>query len=390
MLASVQASGIKEISIYTMFLMYLNIFSFTIGFISIKIPVSQRVNQESISAHIEKIVSNKVFIILLILLSIYVYSLLVQFFVKIALYGSLYGVRHDFYAQEMYGPLFSQINAFVLKPMAIISMPLFGYMLFKKRNLVFLLMAFYLFGYESLGGGRLGYVKILLVALCIIFCLLRYIDKVKTKTVLSGSIIAVFLFFLLSIVSAARYGNVGFSKEAFKEGSSKTVEHIVSYTCGPIAAFDVAREQHFESQIGGRANGNLTLTSVINAINLVGRRVGFALPVKLNQLVEQKQENNIQIGNDIDWNALYTAVLFFYFDFGLLGVLIIPFLLGMLYRKLVKSMYHYHSFQFVVIVAYFFYLTMYSVMDFGFTSPYELIFLVFLVILGKRKKYALQ
>ena len=387
-LASVQVAGIKEVSFITMLLMYVNVFSFTFGFSLFHSRPVMPFNTKSLAHRIERIVNNKFYLIILAISSFYVYTLLIQFFDKIILYETLYDVRKEYYEQELYGPLFSQINAFVLKPLALFTMPLFGYMLFKKRNLVCLFMAFFLFGYESLGGGRMGYVWILIEVLCVAYCCMGFVERIRKKHVIALSVIGVVFFVLISFVSAARYGYVGASKETFSEGANTTAKQIVSYTGAPIAAFDVAREKHFESYIGGTAYGNLTLTSVISAFNLVGARIGVKLPVKLPDLIEIKQDQNVEIGHDVEWNALYTAVLYFYYDFGFLGVLIIPFILGVIYRKFVINLYKFQTVPFLVIVSFVFYLSLYSVLDFGFTTPYDFIFLVVLLVVGRIKTNA--
>lgn len=388
LLASIQASGIREISFYTMMLMYVNVFSFSIGYSLVKVKPTSALNVPSISSRIECIVKNKIYIAILALCSFYVYTLLVQFFDKIILYETLYDVRKEYYEQELYGPLFSQLNAFILKPLALFTAPLFGYMIFKKRNIVCLLMAFFLVGYYSLGGGRIGYVSIIMAVVCVAYCCFQFIERIKKKHVIVITIIGGLFFIFMSFITAARYGNIGLSKDTLEEGSTATVKSIISYTGAPIAAFDVAREGHFENYIGGMANGNLTLTCALSAVNLVGVRMGFKIPVKLPDLIEQKQEQNIDVGKDLEWNALYTAVLFFYLDFGFLGVLIIPLLLGLLYRKMIVSLYKFHNVPYLVIVTYLFYLTFYSVLDFGLTTPYDFIFLVVMLVIGRIKTSA--
>ena len=61
----------------------------------------------------------------------------------------------------------------------------------------------------------------------------------------------------------------------------------------------------------------------------------------LNQiLIGFKQKNMISISSDRNsYNALYTAVLFFYLDFGILGVIFLPFFFGMVFRYLIKLVY---------------------------------------------------
>ena len=389
LLASVGVFDIFEIHTLTYMVVLLGVIFFCFGFIAggkNRSPIFA-IEKDEVSAQFESLASNIIYRIILIIASIYVSSLLVIFFEKIMFYQSLASVRTDFYAAELYGPLYSQLNAFFLRPLYLVTLPVFAYLILYKRNWICFLSGYYLVGYESLSGGRIGYIRIALGVLFIAYCLLRTFKNNKRRGISLLVISGLAIFALLVIVSAARMGSVGLDKESRQVGLETTTEHIVSYTACPIAALDHSITHNYSSLIGGYQYGKLTLTPVITFINLFTSRIGFSLSVPLNDLVEYKQSIPIDIAPELDWNALYTANLYFYNDFGVLGVIIFPFLFGLLISRLISQMYKYRSIPLIMIVSFCFWCMVDSVLDYAFVSAYDFMTLLIMYFLGTRKSY---
>ncbi len=388
-LASIRVLDIFEVSSYTFLLVFLGVISFCVGFLLIGFKRNARMVfvKEDFSCQFEKILNNSLYRIVMVLASLYIFSLLIIFFNKIAFYGSLYDVRTDYYSADLYGPLFAQVNAFILKPLYWVALPIFAYSILYKFGLFTIIQGFYLFGYESLGGGRIGYVRILLGVLFVAICLLRTYQNNKKKGYSILLVAGISLFALLSLITAARKGSIGGGEETRKIGVETTIEHIVSYTACPIAAFDYSINHNYESLIGGYQFGALTLTPVSSAINLFTSRVGFSLPIPLNELVEIKQNSLIDIAPEHDWNALYTANLYFYNDLGLMGVIIFPLLFGLLISFLIGELHKYKSLPLVMLVLFCFWCMLDSVLDYAIVSPYEFLTMVIFYLLGTRSKY---
>ena len=387
-LASIRILDIFEISFYTFILVYLGIISFSMGFLLVgrKRHNGMTFSKEDFSTQFEKIAKNQFYQIIMIIASVYIYSLLVIFFDRIMLYGTLYNVRTDFYSNELYGPFFQQVNAFVLRPLWFISLPVFSYQILYKRNLFCLVLAFYLIGYESLGGGRIGYIRIALGVVFLSYCVLQTFKRQKRKgiAIIVGS--GALLFVLLSVITIARTEGIGGDGQTRQRGVETTLEHIVSYTACPIAAFDYSIEHDYTNLVGGYQYGKLTMTSVTSLINLFSSRIGYTLPTLPKSFGEQKQDVLIDIAPEHNWNALYTANLYYYMDFGFLGVIIFPFLFGMLISALITQLYRYRSITLLMIVSYCLWCMLYSVLDYGFGSPYDLLTLLILYFIGVRRK----
>lgn len=386
-LAKLQVYDLYEVSPYTYFLVGLGVVSFSLGFLLVAKTrnSSAHINKEDVSTQIDRIISYLPYQIVLIISSIYIYTLLVTFFGQLMVYGSLYDVRNDYYAGELYGSLFTYIDSFVLHPLYLITLPLFAYMLLYKRNWYCLVSGFYLLGYESLGGGRIGYIRIVLGVIFLSYCLLRTFKKQQKRGFVITIVGGIAIFTLISFVSAARQGELGLN--AGKTGSEVALEHIVTYTAGPIVAFDYSIKKDYSRYLGGYQHGNLTLTPAISLINLFSSRIGVSFPLSLRILGEHKQGDPIQVSDDMSWVALYTANLYFYNDFGALGVVLFPLLFGMIISALISQLFKFKSMPLVAIVSFCFWLMMDSVLDYGFVDPYVFLSLIIIYLFGIRKKY---
>lgn len=387
-LASLRVFDIFEVGIYTFILIFLGIASFVSGYLIIanKRSPTIQMSKDDISSQVEKLSSNVIYRLVVIGASIYIYSLLVIFFDKLLFYGSLSNVRMDFYTADLYGPAFGQINAFILRPLYLVSLPVFAYLVLYKRSWLCLLLGFFLFGYESLGGGRIGYIRIVLAVVFLAYCLLDTFKEKKIQGYIILIVGGLLIFSLISVVSAARMGDVGMDSETRHTGAEKTLEHIMSYTACPIAAFDYSINHGYKELMGGYQFGNLTLTPVTSFINLFTSRIGLTIPTNLNELIEYKQNTPIMISQEMDWNALYTANLYYYLDFGILGVIFFPFILGLIVSGLVSKMYKYKSLPLVMIVSYCMWCMMDSVLDNAFHSPYDFMTLLIMYFWGTRQK----
>lgn len=388
-LASLQVFGMREVGAITFIILVLGVLSFSIGFI---IPAMKRSSKlelvrEDVSFQIEGLINNVFFRVVIIVASVYIFTLLATFFQTLLFYGSLSDVRTDYYSKELYGPLFVKINTFILRPLYLVVLPVFAYQLLYKRNWLCLIMGFYLFGYESLGGGRIGYVRIALGVAFIAYCLLRTFKNNKRQGYTIVAVGAILLFGLLSVVSAARKGEVGFGSSARQIGSEVALEHLVTYTAGPIAAFDYYLENDLIHKVlGGYQYGNVTLTPLISFVNLFSSRLGVSFNKSADELIVYKQETMIDLAPDINyWNALYTANVYYYSDFGVFGVILFPFLYGLLISWLLSKVYKYRSLPLVMILSFCMWCMMDSVLDYAFTSPYDVLTFIIMYFIGTRK-----
>ena len=114
-------------------------------------------------------------------------------------------------------------------------------------------------------------------------------------------------------------------------------------------------------------------------------KLGIPFDKELNNLVEIKQNTPIDIGSGFSWNALYTVVLYFYLDFGIIGIIILPLLFGLLLKLLINKMYNKKSLSLLMLVYFYFQIIFFSVFDYGFTNAFDFIFVIILYYTGIRR-----
>lgn len=377
--------GLYEVSNYTMNLLLLHVLSFTLGFLFVRIPKKSmvQIRAEEIAPQIDKLYERLLFKVMIIVSTILMIIFFSKFYAMIAV-KNLADIRSDYYDGDLYGPFFGSIKEFIFTPVSLIVLPLFAYSSFYKRNWIWLLMGFFILASMTLSGGRLGYVRIVITFFFVIFALLNSI-KNKIKFFLVTSITVVALFLVLAITTSSRFGG-NFSDNA-KESSELTLQQMVNYVEMPVGALNYAIENDYLKQMGGYSYGRLTFSAVEALAYSVLGKVGITVHRYVEDLAPLQQDNLIPIATEEQtWNALYTAVLYYYLDFGVVGVIVFPFLFGLLLRFLIKKLYAYRNVPMIILVSTLFYKAVLTIIQYGLGGHVELVVLVLLYIIGKKKK----
>ena len=131
---------------YTYFLLILNLVFFTLGFSIRKITKANPSMPEMISNALERISKNKVTWIVATLSCLYIVSKLTVYSASIAIYASVGDMRTAFFEGTLYGSEFPYVNLF-LQELFFFFIPLFCYLTFKKRRLLWLITGVFIFGY---------------------------------------------------------------------------------------------------------------------------------------------------------------------------------------------------------------------------------------------------
>lgn len=193
-------------------------------------------------------------------------------------------------------------------------------------------------------------------------------------------------YFSVCYITAARFGEDFNSIKAISEGMEKTNEQILSYSAGPFAAFDYAIDHDYVEKMGGYQCGRLTGASIEAFLYTFFNRFGFLIHKSLDDFTQIVQEEPIAISDVMSWNALYTSLLYYYCDLGILGVCLFPFIFGYVFHKLINLLIRNVSFSSVVLLGYFYQRMIYSTMSYGFTDLFALLFVIVVYIIAKRKK----
>ena len=397
--AIIQINGLHKISSTTLLLVYINLLAFSLGFVLVKNPHNNltKISTGSINHQIEYLSNKIAFKVILIILLIYCCYLFTIYYQQVVFYNSLAILRKEYYeADGIYGPLYKVLNLWVLSPFSIIAIPIFAYKCFRKFDWVCFLLGLYLLIYSSLSGGRFGYMRIIIGFIFIIYCLRLNIthdftNKVlqKSKLILKSIIIGIVFLCIIVFVSAGRDGEVNNNTSTIiSTGTEQLTNTIGTYMGGAIVAFDYSIEQNYLERIGGYQYGKLTLSAPIKLISPLFNLLGFGY-IDIAD-ISFKQNEYINVGPTY-FNALYTSLFWFYLDFGVLGIFIIPFLFGILFRWSIKLIYTKANLPIIIFVYFFFQKVLHSVFDYTFVSYEELLFVIVLLYCGlkKNKRYAI-
>lgn len=365
---------------YTYFLLITNVVCFSFGFMVLKRFRGRILNLSSVDIAADNLLKNikfKILVIIAGLISLYYFSI---FQAALNVAGNLGEVRTEYYSGELLGPTYSVINGVFLQPMLIICYPLLGYALYRRNWMVVPVLLFMIL-INSLSGGRFGYVKIFYALIFFFGC----VKRLNKKKIIGLSAGALLLFFSLAYVTAGRSDASGNTFDRIERGIDGTLEHITTYACGATVALDYSIEHDYTNQIDGHTYGTITGSSIVQVAYIICNKIGLPFEQPMEKLGKLKQNSYISVGKSRPFNALYTSVLFFYTDFGLLGVILIPFLLGMLCRFLIKKFLTYQTFPLLILITYCYILSMFSITDFNFTTYTSLFMVILLYWLGIKK-----
>lgn len=382
------AAGLNIPDDNTVVLLIAHLFMFLFGFKTTKIKsCNTQAFTDTLRFSVDKFLDNKIFNYILIACLLYVLSMFAVFYKTVLVMQSLADVRTEFYEGDLYGSMYGLINTFILTPLDYVLFPLFGYMCIRRRNWQWGLAAIYLLVHSSLAGGRLGYIRIFLGIIFFVFCLSdisRHGKNRKNILIMAFASIAVYL--LIIFTSAGRSGSVGFDMATLREGQEVANEHITSYTSGPIAAFDYALSNDYVQKVGGYKHGGLIFTTVEGLFYTLVGRLGITYERPITPVVEVLQNQPIDIGASNYWNALYTSCIYYYLDFGILGVIVLPFIIGLLFRYSIKRYYLDSNVYSFILVGYVFLKLIFSIIQFNFTNFSELLLVCMLVYMSEKKR----
>ena len=370
---------------YAYLLLIIHVATFTIGFCTLKgVHGCKRNNKRLLKQQINVIGSNWIFIILVLLatgIAGYYYSI---FLVAQKAASSLGEIRAEFFDNNLYGPLYDYINGLFLVPMQIICFPLAIYYALYNKKWICIPMLIFLYCSNSLGGGRFGYIKIFYSLVFVVVCLKKL--SFKNASIIGAASIC--LFVLLSWITAGRseLKNEETFISRIESGIDTTLKHITTYACGACVAFDYALEDDYVNQIGGYGCGGITGSSVVQIAYIILNKVGLPFEQPIAKLTELKQDSWISTGPDTEFNALYTSVLFYYTDFGIIGVLIIPLLLGMFCRYILIQFQARRNIWLLCLSNFIFIEALFSITDFQLTQYSYLVSTIALYWLGTRRK----
>lgn len=332
--------GLYEVREETYILLIAHLYAFLFGYLVCKQRTKFKATK--VILDISYLIKNILFWIIYLSCLYFVYKLVVSQANMFALY-SLSEIRQDFeeLVLEGSGLLFYQVFAI---GMFHFCNCLFIYLLFfdKSNRFFFPLFLVYSVLYALAGGGRnqfATFVYYLINYYILKDFILSSLKGKKTIFVISAKIkIASIIFVIISFVGMSFFSalrsdtNSEINLESATGGLSLLSEAFVNYSIGPIVAFDrgISMKRFNDTQHLGLASfdgsENLLYHLVIKHIYSGYRRTS-------KEVTSWIQQNRIYIGPGKTWNYAYTSCFYYFCDFNIAGVLIMPFVLGFLFKQ---------------------------------------------------------
>lgn len=325
----------------TYYLLVGHLYAFVFGYLVIR----QKYNYKSVTADIDisRLLKNIPFWLLFSACFVFILNLYVKQR-DLLLFYSLSDVRGDFIELILEGSnyLFYSLVATGLYHFCIC---LSFYMLFFDRRWFFIVLFLsYSFLFAMLGGGRHQF-AIFIYYLIGFYILKNYIKSslngCKSKFIISNKVkflvtfFCVLSFIIMSLFTRLRKDvDAEVNTQSVGIGLSELGETVMNYSLGPVTAFDIGLKSHkFKNK---RYYGTATIGGTERILYLfVIRYVNKDYKLAFNEVTGDIQTNRIMIGSDVSWNYAYTSCFYYYCDFGIAGIFLIPFILGILFRGVI-------------------------------------------------------
>lgn len=378
-MSSFDPYGFNHVSFSTYLILFLNVSTFLFGFTSYHF--CNKVADKDLD--IEKLVKTKVYNLVVIIGIVFVISLVTtkQSVMAYNSYDtSLF--RADFFEVLFQGNALLLYGYYLfLYPLYFFLMSVVAYCLFFYRDWKVILMALiYVVLFMSLSEGRLQYMNFALVLL-FDFWLYRSRNKgfkIGKSVKIFGVMGVIGLYLMMAYTTQMRL-----SKNSFSEGVKELNETFVTYSIAPFRAFDYAMNNDYIEKAGGYKLGRASICGFDYLVSSLLKRVGIKYVSVRTETNDYLQNNAISIGADHTVNYSYTNAMYHYYDFGILGILIIPFIFGYFCRNVIHSFCNYNTIYLHAACTFLFFVVMHMVFSWYFNKLFAIPYLLFLMLKKK-------
>ena len=230
----------------------------------------------------------------------------------------------------------------ILFPLFHLSCILCGFLFLTKGSKKLVILFFlYALVFAFIGGKR-GYFAILLEYFFIILLILKSLNGKGLLSVLKSSYkllgVGLVAYILAAIMTSLASGGIFLETDDIKESGNENAKNLVVYTVGAYRAFDQGINGNYIDKADGYQLGRATLGGCLDYyMSGIMHRIGFPVESVRAHTMNQLQEDSIMIGRDTSFNFAYTGFMYFFFDFGVVGVIFFSFFYGRFVRFIVIS-----------------------------------------------------
>jgi oligosaccharide repeat unit polymerase len=344
--------GMYPVSSRAYFLLLMNVFFFTCGYISYtgRSSIKGLIRDYSVlfENYNRKIRHNFGAKFWLLLLVVYLFYYYVKYNSAVIEMGAAEARNLRYYVGRVFGSTFEVLfYNYLVEALAIMLLVLIAYsiVLGSVKNVVFLLAVIGFGLFALIGAGRTViinaglFIIILVVSRNIINPPGRQIDysrrdnlglyEIKRKRLVYQVIISTIIMVSYAVyITARRMQIYEIDSETILIAGREFANQVLTYAIGSFRMLDYSLNN---PDLFGFHFGRLTLAGVDEFFGYALRAMGYDYPV-LNSLIGAITQEQINIGSGY-FNALYTCAFRFYYDFGYAGVMVLPFIFGMIVRK---------------------------------------------------------
>jgi oligosaccharide repeat unit polymerase len=351
--------GLYPVSNTAYSLLLLNVVMFTAGFSfsSVKQKTYSDYNsgrRDNICITLNKKISNQFAVLFVSLLTVLLGYYAYKYYNIINTSGILLGSELNertvrFYVGQLFGSTFELLfYNYIFASVNYIMLFILSFRLIwgKVNALLVFLAVIYVSCFALIGAGRSALVELgtYFVAMYLIKQSISYKSSVAKSKLISMNLVNKKTFVVASVLlliycvtvylTGIRMGLLEVSLDNFATAQSAFMDNIVTYMIGPFRAFDYGLH-NFGNSLGFNF-GRLTFAGLDEGIGNIVRLIYSDYPI-MNHLTGELTAPAIYIGQSQNFNANYTCVYNYYFDMGIAGVILFPFLYGLFYHRMILN-----------------------------------------------------
>lgn len=394
--------GLYAVSLKTYFVVLFGTYAFILGYFLLpSIEGDCRdysVFMDRIKTQVERLHSSKIwllFCLVLLAFIIYVFSLYKE---AILLYTAS-DIARNFDLVIGSDSIIYSLYRFIIPVFSTIVTFLLAYtILYNKNRLYAVIYIMILIAKSAIGGSRASIFTIVIYFIILLICNFLFSKDflkrltIKSICLYSSIIIVVYLFtgylsYLRSINDIR--SSTKFTVENLLSGCDKFNKELVVYVIGAYRALDYGIVNKYVELSGGYKYGRATFMGFERFISMFSSFWGYPIQSVYNLTVDRQQEHVINIGSSVKYgntgfNYAYTHYMIFYYDFGILGVLIFSILFGLTTKLLLNRFIKRKSLYSAMLFFYFFYIVIRVGFQWTFINAYPYLFIILMFIMDRK------
>ena len=373
----------------------LSVFAFTVGFLLYPLRNFASISTfDIVFTELKAIIYNKLFIsIYICMLGLIIYTYIKSATALAMLYAMGRGRGEELMSMvfdgssfhailyNMFAPAFFHITLFIVVYLVLYEIKKWRYILF---------YGVYVLLYASIGGGRNSFIYILIYFLFFIFIRKSFVGKSFKISSFKKIIIGVFAFVAIFFVSKISYerefkGDSANRYEKLIVGFDFFCKDLIIYNVSSFRLFEYAIENDYRNRLND-INISATFESLDPYLRVLSRLIGVDYNLKEESVVSYLQNSWVYTGVH-ESNYIYTALLFHYIDLGVVGLIIFPFIFGIVYRYVINDYYRFGNIFLLLLIFFFYFMMLNTVLTCYLAKVFAIPYCLVLFLLSKIKKF---